>query len=96
MEKDWPKEVIATSSKGKKEARVLKERGQYALYTYVDPATKKLVRKGKESIWLKNEKGELVQLFMIPLKDKYLTIKTKGKRELQVWDPKKKKASKLF
>lgn len=93
---DWPEEVIAVSSKGKREVRVLLERGVYARYTYIDPETRQLVRKGKGSVWLRNEKGGLTQLFMIPLKDKYLTIENKERRQIKVWDPKQKRAVDLF
>ena len=96
MAEKFPEEVIAVSSRGRREARVLVERGEYCRYTYLDPQTAKLVRKGKESIWLKNERGELEQLFLIPLKDKFLAIREKGKRKIKVWDAKKKMAVELF
>lgn len=96
----YPKGVIATTSQGKKEARILTEKGSYVRYTYHDPETDKIVRQGKESIFLKNDKGKYEQLFIIPIKDKALLIKTKETEQevktRKVWDEKKKKAVELF
>jgi len=96
----YPKEVIAIS-RGKSEARIFIEKGNYIRYTYVDPKTNKLIKKGKESIFLKNEKGQYEELFIIPLKEnKSLLFKTKEKADAvkarKVWDKKKNKAVSLF
>lgn len=97
----YPKEVIAITSKGKKEARIFVERGRYIRYTYIDPETGKLVRKGKEAVFLKNEKGQYEELFIVPLKKRRsLLFKTKEKPEAvkarKVWVKEKKKAIPLF
>lgn len=97
----YPKEVIATTSKGKKEVRIFVEKGKYMRYTYADPETGKLVGKGKEAVFLKNEKGQYEELFIIPLKDKKAFLfKTKEKpravKERKIWVKEKKKAIPLF
>lgn len=96
---EYPKEVIA-ESKGKKEARVLVERGKYVKYTYVDANTGKLVKEGKESIFLKSEEGKIEHLFIIPLQKRFLLIKEKETEESvkkrKIFDKNKKKAVPLF
>lgn len=90
-----PDEVIAVSKDGKKEVRLLVERGEYVRYTYADPKTLKVIREGKESIWLKSD-GKIEHLFFIPLKGKFLVIKEEDKERRKIWDPKKKRAVELF
>ena len=94
----YAESVITTSSKGKKEARVLVERGEYVRYTYFDAETDKLVAEGKETMILRNEGGKLEKLFIVPIPGgKSFVFKRKdvdvGAR---VWDPKKKKEETLF
>jgi hypothetical protein len=94
----YPDSVIAVSSKGKKEARVLMERGEYARYTYFDAETDKLVAEGKETVMLKNEQGKLEKLFIVPIAGgkSFLFRKKDVDAEAKVWDAKKKKEEKLF
>ena len=90
----YPDEVIAVNKQGKKEVRVLLEKGQYVKYTYIDPETSKIVREGKESIILKNDKARLEHLFIIPVKGKSLLIRKPDDKTRKVWD--KNKAVDLF
>ena len=88
----YPEEVIAISSKGKKEARVLVEKGSYIRYTYKDPASGKLMQPGKETVLLKSEKGECEQLFIVPISSgRNLLFKTKNPKKKKVLDEKSKK-----
>ncbi len=90
----YPDEVIAVNKQGKREVRVLVEKGKYVRYTYLNPGTNKIVREGKESIILKNDKGKLEHLFIIPIKDKFLLIRKHDDKTRKVWD--KNKAVDLF
>ncbi len=97
----YPKEVIAITSKGKKEVRIFLERGKYVRYTYADPETGKIVKKGKEAVFLKSEKGKYVEFFVVPIGEKKnLLFKIKEKEEKvkkrKVWLKEKKKAIPLF
>jgi len=97
----YPKEVIAVTSKGKKEARVFVEKGVYTRYTYADSETGKPVKKGKESVFLKNESGQYEQLFIVPMQaGRSLLFRTKEAEEAvkarELWDSKKKRAIELF
>jgi len=97
--KKYPKEVIALSSSGKQEVRVLVERGSYVRYSYVDPKTGKPVAEGKESIWLKSKEGRTEHLFFIPLKEKGKRLvikKEESPKGRKVWDKKRKRVVGLF
>ena len=65
----YPDEAVATTSKGKREVRVLLEKGEYLRYTYVNPEDGRVVRQGKESVILKSG-GKRTKIFLIPLKDR--------------------------
>ncbi|MEM2174673.1 MAG: hypothetical protein QXI58_03500 [Candidatus Micrarchaeia archaeon] len=92
-----PEEVIAISKEGKREVRILIERGEYVRYGYADPKTLKIIKEGKESIWLKSN-GKIEHLFFIPIKGKFLVIKEKDTniKGRKIWDKEKKKAVELF
>jgi len=94
----YPKEVIA-KTRGKKEARILVERGIYTRYTYVDAKTGKIVKEGKESIFLKSG-NKIEHLFVIPTARNFLLIKEKESeksvKERKLWDEQKKKAVPIF
>jgi hypothetical protein len=96
MAEKYPKEAVAVSSKGKREARIFVEKGTYIRYTYKDADSGKLVQEGKESVVLKNDSGKKEQLFIIPMKsDKSLLIKSKNPSAKICWDEKKKKSVSL-
>jgi hypothetical protein len=94
----YPDPVLTESSKGKKEARVLVERGEYVRYTYFDAETDKLVAEGKETVILKNDAGKLEKLFIVPISGgKSFVFKKKDvDKDAKVWDAKKKKEEQLF
>lgn len=91
---EYPDEVITVNKQGKKEVRVLVDKGQYVKYTYIDTETNQIVRVGKESIILKNEKGKIEHLFIIPMKGKSLLIRKNDDKKRKVWD--KGRAVELF
>lgn len=81
----YPDEVIALNKQGKKEVRLLLEKGRYVKYTYLDPKTNKIVRVGKESIILKPEKGKTEHLFIVPVKgNKSLLIRKLDDKERKI------------
>ena len=97
--KKFPEEVIAITSKKRREVRLLVERGQYVKYTYLDEKTGKLVKKGKESVFLKPKgaKGKaLEQLFLIPLSGARNFMIRERKPPGKVWNTKRKKAEEMF
>ena len=83
---DYPDSVIAVNKKGKKEVRVLIDKGEYVRYGYIDLKTGK--QESKTSIILNNKE----HFFIIPLKDgKSLLVKKEYKSSIKVWDKDKKK-----
>ena len=85
----YPDSVLAKNKQGKKEVRVLKEKGQYVKYSYLDPKTNK--ETAKYSLLLKNNKSR-EHLFIIPMKaDKSLVIKKSEDRKIKLWDKEKNK-----
>ena len=90
MQMQYPKEVIAVSSQGKEEARILIDKGRYARYSYVDIKTGK--ETSKYTILLDNGK-EIEHYFIVPYSGKELVVKRakeKGKKR-KIWDKKGKK-----
>lgn len=71
---EYPKDTIATGARGKKEARVLRTRGDgFVVYGYVDVESGK--EEAKYSILLRRNDGAVEHLFIVP---------TAGGRELVV------------
>ena len=82
---EYPDSVITINKKGKKEVRVLLDKGNYLRYGYIDIKTGK--QEAKTSIILNKE-----HFFIIPLKDgKSLLLKKEEKSSIKVWDKEKKK-----
>jgi hypothetical protein len=94
----YPDSVIAAGSKGKKEARVLVERGEYVRYTYVDPETDKPIKEGKETVILRNHLGEYEKLFIVPISGgkNFVFRKRDVDVKAKVWDKNEKKDKNLF
>jgi hypothetical protein len=94
----YPDSVVTESSKGKKEARVLVERGEYVRYTYIDAETDNIVAEGKETVVLRNDSGKLEKLFIVPISGgkSFVFKKKEVDAGAKVWDPKKKKEETLF
>ena len=86
----YPEETIAVSKQGKKEVRVLQEKGQYVKYNYKDPKTGKETT--KYSLILKSE-NKKEHLMAVPLKTgKSLIIKQEIEdRKIKLWGKDKKK-----
>ncbi len=94
----YPESVITTDSKGRKEARMLIERGTYTRYTYVDPDTGNMVKEGKETVFISNTKGIKEKLFIIPIAGgkSFLFRKKEHNTADKVWNPALKKAENIF
>lgn len=92
---EYPEETIAINKKGKKEVRVLKEKGQYVKYNYLDLKTGK--ETSKYSLFLKSENKQ-EHLFIVPMKTgKSLILKQEiDNKKRKIWDNKKKKAIDIF
>ncbi|HLC99083.1 MAG TPA: hypothetical protein VJC00_03690 [Candidatus Nanoarchaeia archaeon] len=97
---EYPDSTVAVSSSGKKEARVLESMGSFVRYGYVDILSGKKVR--KYSILLKDEKGNVDHLFVVPTGppstsgpsgQKEIVVKhvSEGKKKRAIYDPKSKK-----
>ncbi|MBS3057274.1 MAG: hypothetical protein J4415_01445 [Candidatus Diapherotrites archaeon] len=95
----YPEEVITHDRKGNPEVRTLLDKGQFVRYHYANPKTGRLLEKGKFTILLKNERGELIHFYAIPMQQgkRYLLIEVREKViERKVWDARKKKAVELW
>jgi hypothetical protein len=94
----YPESVMTLSSKGKKEARVLVERGEYARYAYFDPETGKPVSEGKETVLLRNAQGRMEKLFIVPISGgkRLVFLKKEVDKDAKVWDDRKKREEGLF
>lgn len=95
MTKKYPEEVLTTSKKGKKEARILKERGSYTIYGYKELGTGKLDK--KYNITLKKEDNSMEQYFVIPMQQSGRALMIHGKdttaevKAKKLWSEKEKK-----
>lgn len=83
---NYPKETLTKNN----EVRVLEEKGKYIKYTYIDPKTGNLIKKGKYSLILKSQTSKR-HLFIIPLKTgKSMIVKDEiDKQKRKVWDKNK-------
>ena len=80
--------VLAKGKGAKLEVRTLDSRGSYVICKYLNPETLKLSDK-KVKLSLKNEKGEVTEYFVIPLKDPKRSLMVsadKEERERKVWN----------
>ncbi len=93
----FPEEVITVSKRGKREVRVLVDRGRYVRYEYLDPVTGKK-SENKVKLVLLTEDGKQEEYFIIPLKQegRFLLLKAEAKGNRKIWDEKKKKPVELF
>jgi hypothetical protein len=95
----YPESVLTKDRKGSIEVRNLISSGKFVLHDYRDPKTFKPAESGKKKLYLKDERGEMKQYFIIPLKGgKSLLIEPKEKEEKdrKVWNDNLKKEEKLF
>jgi len=80
--------VLAKGRGAKLEVRTLDSRGSYVICKYLNPETLKLADK-KMKLSLKNEKGEVTEYFVIPLKDSKRSLMVsaeKEEKERKVWN----------
>src|SRR5512136_2988712 len=80
--------VLARGRGEKLEVRTLDSRGSYVICKYLNPETLKLADK-KIKLSLKNEKGEVSEYFVIPLKDSKRSLMVsaeKEEKERKVWN----------
>jgi len=87
---DFSKEVYAKGKGGKLEVRAVDFRGQFVLCKYLDPKTMKL-SDNKRKLCLKDEDGNILEYFIIPLKTKnrsLLVATDKEEKERKVWNEK--------
>jgi hypothetical protein len=95
---DFPEHVLTKGKNGKLEVRSLDSRGEYVMCKYLDPKTMKPAD-AKRKLILKEQSGEIVQYFIIPLKDpkRSLLISAESEeKERQVWNEKTMKAEDIW
>jgi hypothetical protein len=93
----FPEEVLTKTKKGKIEVRNLIARGKFVWYDYRDPKTFEKTEKGKSRIFLKDEEGNVLSYFLIPLKEnRFLLIEAEKEKDKKVWNDKRKKAEDLW
>jgi hypothetical protein len=86
----FSEKVLTLGKSGKLELRTLESRGSYVICKYLNPETLELSDK-KVKLSLKNEKGELSEYFIIPLKDQNRSLlipAEKEEKERKVWNDK--------
>ena len=87
---EFSEEVYAKGKGGKLEVRAVDSRGQFVLCKYLDPKTMKLAD-NKRKLCLKDEDGNILEYFIIPLKTKnrsLLVATDKEEKERKVWNEK--------
>jgi len=93
----YPDSVLTQGKKGL-EVRTLVTRGKFVICEYRDPNTMQLVDKKQKWI-LKDEKGNVKEYFIIPLKDgRKLMVEPKEKKseDIKVWNREKQRAEELW
>jgi hypothetical protein len=90
---EYPDETIAVGAKGKREARILRSMGKdFIVYGYFDVDAGKAL--SKYSILLRNEKGEIEHLIVVPAGGRELVVKhvtEKSPERRGVYDVKSRK-----
>jgi len=85
---ELPESVLTKAKNGKLEVRGLESRGSYVLCKYLDPNTMKLAD-AKRKLILKDQKGNVSEYFIIPLKDAKRSLLVSAELDekiLQVWN----------
>jgi hypothetical protein len=80
--------VLTKGKGGTMEVRALESRGSYVICKYLNPETLKPADK-KLKLSLRNEKGEVNEFFIVPLKDpkrSLLITAEKEQKERMVWN----------
>ena len=95
---EFPETVLTKGKKGKLEIRSLDSRGNYVLCKYLDPKTMKPAD-GKRKLILRNSNGNVIEYFIIPLKDpkRALLISAEPEeKDCQVWNETVQRAEKIW
>jgi hypothetical protein len=82
----YPEEVVTVSKSGKREARILIDRGVFVRYSYRDVRSGKMERKVK-LVLIENGKVK-EEYFLFPLKEegKFLMVRAENKGNRKVYD----------
>lgn len=72
--------VLTKGKSGKLEVRALESRGSYVMCRYLDPETLKLADK-KIKLSLRDEKGDVKEYFVIPLRDSKRSLLISAEKE---------------
>ena len=95
---DLPENVLTKGKAGKLEVRALDSRGNYVMCKYLDAKTMKPADK-KRKLVLKDQNGNVLEYFIIPIKDPnralLLTARSEEK-ERQVWNESQGKAEDIW
>jgi len=94
---DLPENVLTKGKAGKLEVRALDSRGSYVMCKYLDAKTMKAADK-KRKLMLKDENGNVLEYFIIPIKDpkRSLLLTTESEKERQVWNESKARAEDIW
>jgi len=95
---EFPETVLTKGKKGKLEIRSLDSRGNYVLCKYLDPKTMKTAD-GKRKLILRDSNGNVIEYFIIPLKDpkRALLISAEPEeKDRQVWNKAVQSAEKIW
>ncbi|MGA8857642.1 MAG: hypothetical protein WB643_10810 [Candidatus Bathyarchaeia archaeon] len=95
---DLPENVLTKGKAGKLEVRALDSRGSYVMCKYLDAKTLKPTDK-KRKLMLKDQNGNVLEYFIIPIKDpKRALLLTAGseEKERQVWNESQGKAEHIW
>jgi len=90
--------VLTRGKTGRLEVRALESRGSYVICKYLNPDTLKLADK-KVKLSLRDERGEVKEYFIIPLKDPRRSLLISAEieeKERKVWNDKTQQAENLW
>ena len=93
-----PETVLTRTKNGKLEVRSLGSRGDYVLCEYLDPGTMRSVG-AKRKLLLKDQVGNVVEYFIVPLKDAKRSLLISAEPEeknRQIWNEKTGKAEEIW
>jgi len=95
---EFPDAVLTEGKGGKLELRALESRGTFVMCKYLDPKTMKLADQ-KRKLMLRDEDGEILEYFIIPLKNANRSLLVSGKgeeKERQIWNDELGKTEELW
>jgi hypothetical protein len=95
---ELPENVLTKGKAGKLEVRALDSRGRYVMCKYLDAKTMKPADK-KRKLMLKDQNGNVLEYFIIPIKDPkraLLLTASSEEKERQVWNESQGKAEDIW